>query len=75
MKIVQIIKKKIGELKQKEVEHQSKYLEVYYTRLFMATDTGKLEIPAFLKAKSEVERLKRNGLLSITYKQIKEGVQ
>lgn len=73
MKILEFAKSKIKEIKAKNFEQKCAFLEVYFTRYYEQLSSGKIDIPAFMKAQTEVARLKERGLVDVTYKQITRG--
>lgn len=71
VKIIQFLQEKKKREKQKALQSKERFLEVYLTRHYEIADANQIAIPAFIKAKKEVARLKENGLLDEAYKQAK----
>lgn len=74
MNIIQFIKTKRMNARNRRLAQIEMYLEAYFSRHYERLNYGKIAIPHFLLAQKEVARLKERGLLEITYKQIKKGV-
>lgn len=71
MKIIQFLQEKKKREKQKALQSKERFLEVFLTRHYEIADANQIAIPAFIKAKKEIERLKENGLFNEAYKQAK----
>lgn len=73
MKIIENIKKKIDKHRQRIRKNKEQFLETYLTRYYTRLDYEKLAIPPFVKARKEVDYLKKCGLIEVLYKQVKMG--
>lgn len=61
---------RINQKKIAKLEHQKKFLELYFSRLYMKNDAGTLAIPHFIKAKDTVDDLIARGLITDVYNHI-----
>lgn len=74
MKIIQFIKTKQTNAKNKKLARIERYLEAYFSRYYERLNYGKIALPHFILAQKEVARLKERRLLEATYEQIRKGI-
>lgn len=54
--------------------YQERFLQAYYSRKFKKEDEGKIEVPHFLKARQQVDYIKKIGQVEKYYKEIRRGL-